>query len=92
MAGSPRCWRNFALNKPSHARARATTMRWPRARTPALCASTWLQPHPPKVCYAHQRVLHETFNPWLNHHRPCLFATEVISDKGKIKKAIGTMT
>ena len=28
----------------------------------------------------------ETFNPWLNHHRPCLFATEVISDKGKIKK------
>ena len=28
----------------------------------------------------------QTFNPWLNHHRPCLFATEVISDKGKIKK------
>lgn len=27
-----------------------------------------------------------TFNSWLNMHRPCLFATEVISDKGKIKK------
>ena len=26
------------------------------------------------------------FNPWLNLHRPCLFATEKISDKGKIKK------
>lgn len=27
-----------------------------------------------------------TFNAWLNMHRPCLFATEVVSDKGKIKK------
>jgi len=27
-----------------------------------------------------------TFNPWLNLHRPCMFATEVISDKGKIVK------
>jgi hypothetical protein len=28
----------------------------------------------------------EVFNDWLNLHRPCLFATEVIGDKGKIKK------
>ena len=28
----------------------------------------------------------ETFNPWLNLHRPCLFATEVIDKKGKIIK------
>jgi transposase InsO family protein len=28
----------------------------------------------------------ETFNPWLNLHRPCLFATEVVSAKGKIVK------
>jgi len=28
----------------------------------------------------------ETFNPWLNFHRPCMFATEVISPKGKIIK------
>ena len=28
----------------------------------------------------------ETFNPWLNLHRPCMFATEVISPKGKIIK------
>lgn len=27
-----------------------------------------------------------TFNAWLNLHRPCLFATEVVSDKGKVKK------
>ena len=26
------------------------------------------------------------FNPWLNLHRPCMFATEVVSDKGKIIK------
>jgi len=26
------------------------------------------------------------FNSWLNLHRPCLFATEVVSEKGKIKK------
>lgn len=28
----------------------------------------------------------QTFNSWLNLHRPCLFATEVINEKGKIKK------
>ena len=26
------------------------------------------------------------FNPWLNQHRPCLFATETVSPKGKIVK------
>ena len=26
------------------------------------------------------------FNPWLNLHRPCMFASEMVSDKGKIKK------
>jgi hypothetical protein len=28
----------------------------------------------------------ETFNPWLNLHRPCLFATSVTNAKGKIMK------
>jgi len=28
----------------------------------------------------------DTFNPWLNLHRPCMYATEVISDKGKVVK------
>ena len=28
----------------------------------------------------------EVFNPWLNLHRPCLFATEITSPKGKIVK------
>ena len=28
----------------------------------------------------------DTFNPWLNLHRPCMFAVETISTKGKIKK------
>lgn len=29
---------------------------------------------------------YETFNPWLNLHRPCLFATAVTNAKGKIVK------
>lgn len=28
----------------------------------------------------------ETFNEYLNFHRPCGFATETVDDKGKIKK------
>ena len=28
----------------------------------------------------------DTFNPWLNMHRPCMFATDVISPKGKLIK------
>ncbi len=28
----------------------------------------------------------DTFNPWLNLHRPCMFATEVVNPKGKIVK------
>ena len=28
----------------------------------------------------------QTFNPWLNLHRPCLFATEVVNPKGKVVK------
>ena len=28
----------------------------------------------------------ELFNPWLNLHRPCMFATQTVSDKGKITK------
>ena len=28
----------------------------------------------------------EVFNPWLNLHRPCMFATEITSAKGKIVK------
>ena len=28
----------------------------------------------------------QSFNPWLNLHRPCLFATEIVSPKGKIVK------
>ena len=28
----------------------------------------------------------DTFNPWLNLHRPCLFAVETVTAKGKIRK------
>jgi hypothetical protein len=28
----------------------------------------------------------DTFNPWLNLHRPCLYATSVVTNKGKVVK------
>ena len=28
----------------------------------------------------------DTFNPWLNLHRPCMFAVETVTAKGKIRK------
>lgn len=28
----------------------------------------------------------EVFNPWLNLHRPCLYATQIVNEKGKVKK------
>lgn len=28
----------------------------------------------------------DTFNPWLNLHRPCLYATSVVTEKGKVVK------
>jgi hypothetical protein len=28
----------------------------------------------------------EVFNPWLNLHRPCMFASETVSPKGKVVK------
>jgi hypothetical protein len=30
------------------------------------------------------------FNPYLNYHRPCGYATDIVSDKGKIKKKYDT--
>ena len=41
---------------------------------------------PQEYAYPINVFYHETFNPWLNLHRPCMFATEVISPKGKIVK------
>ena len=41
---------------------------------------------PQKYAGPIQEFFANTFNSWLNMHRPCLFATEVVSDKGKIKK------
>lgn len=43
--------------------------------------------HIPQKYAAPIKVIYqEKFNPWLNVHRPCLFATEVVSDEGKIVK------
>jgi transposase InsO family protein len=43
--------------------------------------------HIPQKYAAPIKVIYqEKFNPWLNVHRPCLFATEVVGAKGKIIK------
>ena len=54
---------------------------------PAWCASTWATSHIPQA-YAQpiNAFYQETFNPWLNLHRPCLFATSITNAKGKIVK------
>ncbi len=41
---------------------------------------------PQKYAAPINAIYQEVFNPWLNLHRPCLFATDVVSDKGKIIK------
>lgn len=41
---------------------------------------------PKKFASPINQFFEKTFNPWLNLHRPCLFATEIVSDKGKVKK------
>jgi hypothetical protein len=43
--------------------------------------------HIPKKYAAPIKAFYEGgFNSWLNLHRPCMHATEIVSDKGKIKK------
>ena len=43
--------------------------------------------HIPKKYARPINAFYETvFNSWLNLHRPCLFSTEVVSEKGKVKK------
>ncbi len=43
--------------------------------------------HIPQVHAVVINAFYQTiFNPWLNFHRPCLFATETISPKGKVVK------
>lgn len=42
---------------------------------------------PQRHAEAINRFYENYFNPYLNYHRPCGFATETISEKGKIKKA-----
>ena len=41
---------------------------------------------PKKFANPINEFFEKTFNSWLNLHRPCLFATEVVSEKGKIIK------
>ncbi len=41
---------------------------------------------PQKYAKAINTFYQETFNRWLNLHRPCMFATEITSPKGKIIK------
>lgn len=48
----------------------------------------WHIPQPHAV--AINQFYQEYFNGYLNFHRPCGFATEIISEKGKIKKVYNT--
>lgn len=41
---------------------------------------------PKKFANPINQFFHDIFNPWLNMHRPCMFASEVVSPKGKVVK------
>ena len=41
---------------------------------------------PKKYASAINHFYYKSFNPWLNLHRPCMFATNTISTKGKVVK------
>ena len=54
---------------------------------PAWCACPLGYSHiPQKFAKPINAFYQEVFNPWLNLHRPCMFASDKVSAKGKITK------
>jgi len=58
-----------------------------RARMPAWCACPLGYSHIPQRYAKPINAFYQgVFNPWLNLHRPCMFASEAVSPKGKVVK------
>ena len=54
---------------------------------PAWCACPLGYSHiPQKFAKPINAFYQEVFNPWLNLHRPCLFASDTVNAKGKVTK------
>ena len=72
----PSCSTNCAWrNSPSPARATPTTTAWPRPRTAAVVRKHLGYAHIPQRFAAEVNAFcREHLNPYLNFHRPCLFA------------------
>jgi len=82
----PRFWKNCASSRPNHARARAMTTPWPRVKMPVWSGNIWSTATSRKSTPSRSIRYQEVFNPWLNLHRPCMFATSKVNCKGKVVK------
>src|SRR5712691_991847 len=83
----PRCWRNCARSSPNRDPAAVTTTLWWKPRNGAVVRKNigyqWLPPSHAGEVHAFYQAW---FNPYLNYHRPCGFATVKTDAKGKAKK------
>ncbi len=71
----------------SRSRHSLRTTPWPQAKNASVVRLSLDYSHiPQKFASPINEFFAQTFNSWLNWHRPCLFATEIVSEKGKIKK------
>lgn len=62
-------------------------MRWPRARTARWCEKHLATATFPSVLLRPStRSAANTSTPYVNLHRPCLFAREMVDAKGKVRK------
>ena len=84
----PHCSTNStSASSPSLEPGAPTTTPWPRAKTPPWCANISATPTSPGA--SRHRINdfnHNTLSPFLNYHRPCLYPTEIIDPKGRLRK------
>ena len=84
---SPRCWRSCVSSRPKSRSRNSNDNALAESKNASVVRKHMGYSHiPQKFAQPINAFYQEVFNGWLNMHRPCLFATEVVSDKGKIKK------
>ncbi len=71
----------------SRSRHSLRTTPWPQAKNASMVRKHMGYSHIPKKYAKPINAFYEgVFNSWLNLHRPCMYATDIVSEKDKIKK------
>ena len=85
---SPSCSTSCSSrSSPSRAHATATTMRWSNQRTPQSCEKHLGYSHiPQRFASLVNAFCRDQLNPYINFHRPCLFAETITDPKGRQRK------